>query len=61
MAQFFCIFHALSFELNLFFDWRFPLTSEIYERTKNHGKKFLKLCQTSFSGMVHCPDTSIWH
>ena len=25
MAHFFGIFHALSFELNLFFDWRFPL------------------------------------
>ena len=24
MARFFCIFHALSFELNFFFDWRFP-------------------------------------
>ena len=26
MARCFCIFHALSFELNFFFDWRFPLT-----------------------------------
>ena len=26
MARFFCIFHALSFELNLFFDRRFSLT-----------------------------------
>ena len=26
MARFFFIFHALSFELNLFFDWRFPLS-----------------------------------
>ena len=26
MARFFCIFHALSFELNFFFDRRFPLT-----------------------------------
>ena len=25
MAHFFFIFHALSFELDLFFDWRFPL------------------------------------
>ena len=25
MARFFCIFHALSFELNFFFDRRFPL------------------------------------
>ena len=26
MARFFCIFHALSFELNFLFDRRFPLT-----------------------------------
>ena len=25
MARFFCIFHALSFELNFFFDRSFPL------------------------------------
>ena len=25
MARFFCIFHGLSFELNFFFDQRFPL------------------------------------
>ena len=25
MARFFCIFHALSFELNFLFDRRFPL------------------------------------
>ena len=24
-GSFSCIFHALSFELNFFFDWRFPL------------------------------------
>ena len=24
-SSFFCIFHALSFELNFFFDWSFPL------------------------------------
>ena len=24
----FCIFRALSFELNFFFDWRFPLTNQ---------------------------------
>ena len=29
------------------------LTFEIFERSRNHGKKFLKLCQTSFSGIVH--------
>ena len=28
MAHFFCMFHALSFELNLFFDRRFPLIPE---------------------------------
>ena len=30
------------------------LTFEIFGRARNHGKKFLKLCQTSFSGIVHC-------
>ena len=30
------------------------LTFEIFGRARNHGKKFLKLCQTSFSGVVHC-------
>ena len=29
------------------------LTFEIFGRARNHGKKFLKLCQTSFSGIVH--------
>ena len=29
------------------------LTFEIFGRVRNHGKKFLKLCQTSFSGIVH--------
>ena len=29
MAPFFCIFHALSFELNFFFDRRFPLSRSI--------------------------------
>ena len=30
------------------------LTFEIFGRARNHGKKFPKLCQTSFSGIVHC-------
>ena len=29
------------------------LTFEIFGSARNHGKKFLKLCQTSFSGSVH--------
>ena len=29
------------------------LTFEIFESARNHCKKFLKLCQTSFSGIVH--------
>ena len=29
------------------------LTFEIFGRARNHGKKFLKLCQTSFSGIVY--------
>ena len=29
------------------------LTFAIFERAKNHGQKFLKLCQISFSGIVH--------
>ena len=29
------------------------LTFEIFGRARNHGEKFLKLCQTSFSGIVH--------
>ena len=29
------------------------LRFEIFGLTRNHGKKFLKLCQTSFSGIVH--------
>ena len=32
MARFFCIFHALSFELNFFFDRRFPLNEQILRR-----------------------------
>ena len=31
----------------------FSLTFKIFERARNHGKTFLKLCQTSFSGIVH--------
>ena len=30
------------------------LTFEIFGRARNHYKKFLKLCQTSFSGIVNC-------
>ena len=30
MARFFCIFHALSFELNFIFDRRFPLIYLIF-------------------------------
>ena len=30
------------------------LTFEIFGRARNHGRKFLKLCQTSFSGIVPC-------
>ena len=29
MARFFCSFHALSFELNFFFDRRFPLKEAV--------------------------------
>ena len=29
------------------------LTFEIFWRARDHGKKFLKFCQTSFSGIVH--------
>ena len=29
------------------------LTFEIFGSARNHGKKFLKLCHTSFSGIVH--------
>ena len=36
MARFFCIFHALSFELNFYFDRRFPLKQfAIWHGTKN--------------------------
>ena len=28
------------------------LTFEIFERAKNHSKKFLKLCQTSFRDII---------
>ena len=34
-GSFFCSFHAFSFELNLFFDWSFPLTS-----TGTNGERF---------------------
>ena len=30
------------------------LTFKIFRRAKNHGKKFLKLRQTSFSGIINC-------
>ena len=29
------------------------LSFKIFERAKNHGKKFPKLCQTSFSGIIN--------
>ena len=29
------------------------ITFQIFGRARNHGKKVPKLCQTSFSGMVH--------
>ena len=29
------------------------LTFEIFGHARNHGKKFLRLCLTSFSGIVH--------
>ena len=35
------------------------LTFEIFGLARNHGKKFLKLCQTSFSGIVHYPFTCL--
>ena len=31
----FCIFHALSFELNFFFDWRFPLNNNVKDEEVN--------------------------
>ena len=35
MAHFFCIFHALSFELNFFFNRSFPLNNGIaFDRTQ---------------------------
>ena len=30
------------------------LTFEIFGSARNHGKKFQKLCQTSFCDIVHC-------
>ena len=30
------------------------LTFKIFVRAKTHGKKFLKLCQTSSGGIVYC-------
>ena len=43
MARFFCIFHALSFELNFFFDQRIPLRKFLPEIVpfwfKNRKKK----------------------
>ena len=34
------------------------LTFEIFGNARNHGKKFLKLCQTSFSGSSIAGQTS---
>ena len=34
---------------------------KIFGRARNDGKKFLKLCQTSFSGIVHCGLREISH
>ena len=36
MARFFFIFHALSFELNIFFDRRFPLKSDDSNFVQNY-------------------------
>ena len=33
------------------------LTLEIFGSARNHGKKFLKLCQTSVSGIINCDGT----
>ena len=38
MAHFVCIFHALSFELNFFFEWRFPL-NQIFQSCRLDPKQ----------------------
>ena len=30
-----------------------PITFEVFKHLKNQGKKFLKLSQTSFSGIIN--------
>ena len=40
MARFFCIFHALSFELNFFFDRRCPLRT-FASLTPKYGGSFM--------------------
>ena len=40
-GSFFCIFHALSFEVNFFFDRSFPLNSPSFNKVR---LKFLESC-----------------
>ena len=36
------------------------LALKIFGRARNHGKKFLKLSRTSFSGIVYCTQVSVF-
>ena len=54
MARFFCIFHALSFELNFFFDRRFPL-NRIQKVTTVKFHIFLCNC-FGLALTIQCPE-----
>ena len=50
MARFFFIFHALSFQLNFFFDRRFPLTVGMNHISEQLNEYLLKTTRT---GLKH--------
>ena len=49
-GSFFCIFHALSFELNFFFDWRFPLKAYPDRAIMDATVRESLLCSLPFLG-----------
>ena len=56
-GSFFCIFRALSFELNFFFDRRFPLRTKTYVRNVRLSKRpvGISLAKLVFGGFSELP------
>ena len=53
MAHFFGIFHARSFELNLFFDRSFPLIVPVIEKNRIRATKLLESLSASVLAPAH--------